>query len=89
MSKLLYLPIETKYRELDSALLVTHFALKSNFDIILGRRKYVDFYANKLNQGSYINKNISKPKYAKENHLKLIIMDMMLKALCIILIKRF
>lgn len=51
--KILYLPIETIARELDSKLLLAHRALSRDYFIIIGRKNYLKKISEKLRYGIY------------------------------------
>ncbi|MDC0043744.1 hypothetical protein OAJ03_02460, partial [Candidatus Pelagibacter sp.] len=67
MKKLLYIPIEIKFRELLPKLLIVFFASKKNFYSIIGDKESVDIATKYFGEGIYFDKSIS---FNKNNKLK-------------------
>lgn len=57
MNKILYIPIETKARELPSKLLLTYFALKRGFSVVIGKQKVVNNLVYAGASGIYLMKS--------------------------------
>lgn len=57
MSKVLYIPIETKSREFQSKLLLSYLALKAGFEVIIGRKGYIYNLASRYGNGVLIMKS--------------------------------
>lgn len=57
MNKILYIPIETKVRELPSKLLLSYFALKRGFSIVIGKKGVVKKLVHSGASGIYLMKS--------------------------------
>lgn len=62
--KWLYLPIEIKVRELEAKLLLTYYAVKENFRVIIGEHKIVEAVAANYPKGIFFSKGYPQ-KYRK------------------------
>jgi surface carbohydrate biosynthesis protein len=67
MKKILYLPIETIVRELDSKLLLAHRALSRGYTVIIGQKSNVFKAANKLGFGIYFYKHNTFGNFPKQH----------------------
>ncbi|MFQ3544295.1 hypothetical protein Q7A53_09410 [Halobacillus rhizosphaerae] len=54
--KWLYLPIEVKVRELDAKLLLSYYALREGYRVVLGEHQMVELAANTLPKGIFFSK---------------------------------
>lgn len=54
--KWLFLPIETKVRELDAKLLLTYYALQENYNVVLGLSEMVEIALEYLPNGIFLDK---------------------------------
>ena len=63
--KWLYLPIEVKVRELDAKLLLSYYALREGYRVVLGEHQMVELAANTLPKGVFFSKGYTHG-YGKE-----------------------
>lgn len=66
MNKIIYFAIQTKSRELDEKLLLSYYALKKGYEVIIGRSKYIEKTFLKNNYGIVYN----RIQYANDNNVK-------------------
>jgi len=80
MKKLLYLPIEIKHREFLAKLLLSFFAVKKNFYVIIGDKEGIERSTRYFGEGIYFDKSISlnktqKFKNLREKNIKIVCQD--------------
>ena len=67
--KILYIPIETKSRELQSRILIALFAIQEGFHVILGRKAVVENIAIEIDDGVLLSKSNVGKRFANSNIL--------------------
>ncbi len=69
--KWLYLPIEGITRELDGKLLLAYYAVKNNFNVIIGMQRSLYNYVQVLPKGIWLSKGYPKSSRIKKGPLRL------------------
>ena len=72
MSKIIFFPIETINRELDSRLIITTEALKSGYEVVVGEKSEVIAYAKEKSNGIILYKDFSSQSEKLFKSLKLV-----------------
>lgn len=69
-NKILYIPVEIKNREFNSRLLLASYALDAGFSVVIGDQRKLSLLLDKLPNGIYFDKSLSKNKIKRYRSLK-------------------
>lgn len=80
MKKIIYIPIETKARELYEKLFLSHFLIKNGYSVIIGNKKNVINHALKIKSGILLGKSngyyqLVKPKLNEKDEMFFVSLD--------------
>jgi len=67
MNSILYLPIETKSRELEGQLLIAAEAIKNKYSVVIGHKTFCLKYAEKWKEGIYLYKSCNPKMFPTKN----------------------